>query len=492
MARSASLLWLAASAVVLARDESAFAAQLQDIANNYSNVTGLPIQIAYVDASLDVAVVSDVYGTAEGRAEVTVGTPFLFGSGVKPLVGARVMQLVEAGVLSLDDKAAKWMDPVLDAMNGTSFVALFGADAADVTVGQLVRMSSGIADYDVPDVDDAVIDAANVTSPLDILYMFPQRSQFACKPGTCVSYSSTNFLLAGFVLLGAQGVPAAELRALGDEAWTALDQQLVLGKARSSRFGATSFIDHGAMRARGLPIPGYDGVRNGTRQQVWEQDGSILGWTCGNLLTSARDYARFLWDLLADPTNPIVSAASRAAMSDVRPLDVGWAARALQYGTGLMVQSVSRYDSHAPFRMNGTGAFLGHGGETYGFGSNSGFFPLVNASISVALAQTDIAQDVGGSPSRAQCNVLEAAALLLHGQRVSLGCSGPEQRYSCVPGGPNATKALGQCVQDHRGVHRECEAVPNTANTCKMDPGGSGSAALAASAVGRPRMLHTV
>jgi len=33
--------------------------------------------------------------------------------------------------------------------------------------------------------------------------------------------------------------------------------------------------------------------------EIYSQDASILGWTCGNLAASARDVAKFYWNLLS-------------------------------------------------------------------------------------------------------------------------------------------------------------------------------------------------
>ena len=66
---------------------------------------------------------------------------------------AGVFRLVEANKVALDDPASKHIDPVLQQMghvNATSLVALFGDKAANVTVGHLVSMESGIGDFDVP------------------------------------------------------------------------------------------------------------------------------------------------------------------------------------------------------------------------------------------------------------------------------------------------------------------------------------------------------
>jgi hypothetical protein len=39
---------------------------------------------------------------------------------------------------------------------------------------------------------------------------------------------------------------------------------------------------------------------------MWEQDSSIMGWTCGYLVASAKDVAKFYWNLLG-PNNSILS-----------------------------------------------------------------------------------------------------------------------------------------------------------------------------------------
>jgi len=74
-------------------------------------------------------------------------------------------------------------------------------------------MQAGIGDFDVPAYDDKALAEGNkVHSPLEILKVvagfkntFGCRSYdctFTCEPGTCTMYSSTNFIIAGLVLLG--------------------------------------------------------------------------------------------------------------------------------------------------------------------------------------------------------------------------------------------------------------------------------------------------
>ena len=66
---------------------------------------------------------------------------------------------------------------------------------------------------------------------------------------------------------------------------------------------------------------------------------------------------------------------------EFEPLNVGWAKGQIQYGTGLMIQQSSWNASYPPVR-DSWGSYVGHGGDTYGFLSESGFLSQFNASFS--------------------------------------------------------------------------------------------------------------
>lgn len=51
------------------------------------------------------------------------------------------------------DKASDHIDGPMKAMWNKTFVEMFGKMAESVTVGQLIRMQSGIGDFDVPEFD---------------------------------------------------------------------------------------------------------------------------------------------------------------------------------------------------------------------------------------------------------------------------------------------------------------------------------------------------
>ena len=82
-------------------------------------------------------------GRRTGR-NISARDTFLYGSGTKPFIAARIFQLIEAGKLNLTSNVAEQIDPLLHAMNGSSMVQLFGPPASAITVGELLRMASGL------------------------------------------------------------------------------------------------------------------------------------------------------------------------------------------------------------------------------------------------------------------------------------------------------------------------------------------------------------
>jgi len=50
------------------------------------------------------------------------------------------------------------------------------------------------------------------------------------------------------------------------------------------------------MNGQGLTAPGMS--LGYSEAEIWGQDYSISGWTCGHALSTARDVAKFYYDLL--------------------------------------------------------------------------------------------------------------------------------------------------------------------------------------------------
>jgi len=132
---------------------------LQKMINEVSNITGYAISLGYVDSSHDFGLSSGnrtPQGLPHGPkvGNTTSSDPFLLGSGTKPYTAAAIMRLVDQGKLKLEDKVSQHADGPMKAMWNTTFVELMGLNATNVTVGNLIRMQSGIADFDIPSYDD--------------------------------------------------------------------------------------------------------------------------------------------------------------------------------------------------------------------------------------------------------------------------------------------------------------------------------------------------
>lgn len=212
-------------------------AKLQAFATAQAQKTGFAIQMAYHSSLGSFSVAA---GNSKGRPMNTEDR-FLFGSGTKPYTASSVMQLADAGTVSLESPAANTIDKGLRKLGSeATFASLFGATASKVTVGMLLRMQSGINDFDVPSFDNPLLtNGSAVHSPLEFIRAAANLNPvFVCMPGNCTSYSSTNYVLAGLVLLGARAEPT----------WQALDQAAVFPSP--SLFPSSVFLSSGAISSK--------------------------------------------------------------------------------------------------------------------------------------------------------------------------------------------------------------------------------------------------
>lgn len=65
-----------------------------------------------------------------------------------------------------------------------------------------------------------------------------------------------------------------------------------------------------------------------------------MGWTCGFTIASAKDVAKFYFDLLG-PDHKIVSEERVKEMKTFTTLDLGWSKDYITYGGGLFLINVS-------------------------------------------------------------------------------------------------------------------------------------------------------
>jgi len=375
------------------------------------------LQLGWKSASAEFALAAGVVPQPGVPSSVprptTVNDTFLFGSGTKPYTASGVMALRDQGLLSLDDALEVHVDPVLAKLKpGTTLRGLFGEAAAHITVGHTVRMQSGVQDFDVPTFDNLLLRANEtyrVHSPVEFVeYASTQKPSLICAPGTCVSYSSNNFVLAGFVLLAHANVTD----------WWDLDLPSLFPAQGQLFFSGSHFFQRENLQNL-LTVPGHTGGGWAKTPPVliWNQSSTILGWTCGNMVTTALDVAKFMWGLLG-PHSDVLPASTVEEMKHFVPLNKGWAAGSIQYGTGLMIESMA-YTPGRPPTLPDWGTYIGHGGDTYGFLSEQGIVSGLNASLSIVANQDT---DGGIVQQEAFCQSIVVAAKVLLGKTLSFPC----------------------------------------------------------------------
>ena len=122
---------------------------------------------------------------------------FETGSSTKTITAACILQLVDEGILSLDDSLFSWV-PAFDYID------------PNITIRQLLRHQSGI--YDVlqnPSFNTIMSQNINQIWMLeDVISSFIQPPDF--QPGTSWAYSNTNYMLLGLIIEMATNKPYNE------------------------------------------------------------------------------------------------------------------------------------------------------------------------------------------------------------------------------------------------------------------------------------------
>ena len=146
------------------------------------HVPGLAVGVAVAGR----VVLERGYGFADAtaRVPVTADTRFEIGSITKQFTAACIMQLVEAGKMSLDDRLGTY---VSDYFAGRG-----------VTVRQLLEQQSGIPDF--LDGPDAVAAAGTEPATYATLLARVSAKPLEFAPGTAWKYSNTNYILLGRIV----------------------------------------------------------------------------------------------------------------------------------------------------------------------------------------------------------------------------------------------------------------------------------------------------
>jgi CubicO group peptidase (beta-lactamase class C family) len=127
------------------------------------------------------------YGIANPNGDpVTPDTPFLLASVSKSFTALAIMQLVEEGMINLDDPVQKYL-PWFDVK---------GEGASEITVAHLVYQTSGFSEYDGSQMNLR----PNNPDELETAIRDLDRTELLFQPGGGWEYSNVNYSLLGFLI----------------------------------------------------------------------------------------------------------------------------------------------------------------------------------------------------------------------------------------------------------------------------------------------------
>ncbi|HEU0054901.1 MAG TPA: serine hydrolase domain-containing protein [Longimicrobium sp.] len=274
-----------------------------------------------------------------GRANVEWDVPmpadavFEIGSVTKQFTAAAILQLRDAGKLSLDDEITKWL-PDFD-MRGNK-----------VTVRRLLDHTSGIVGLtEMPEFDLLVW---NQRFPRDSAYALIKRYPFQFPTGTAQIYNNSAFFLAGLIIEKASGMTYEDY----------IEQRIFapLGMTHSMYCNSGESVPR---RANGYR------VQNGV---IGRAPANVHTWpfAAGSLCSTAGDLVTWVNALHG---GKVLSPKSYQEMITPSTLNDG---TPLRYGLGIGVGKDARGLT-----------YIGHGGSITGFTAEAGWYPAARLAVVV-------------------------------------------------------------------------------------------------------------
>jgi CubicO group peptidase (beta-lactamase class C family) len=312
----------------------------------------------------DEIVFSNAYGHADLENDIALTDEHLFriASISKTFTAVAVLQLVDAGVLRLDDPASRWVE------------YLAGSPLAAVTVRELLSHTGGVTGNG----DDADFFMLGVPYPDEegLRRILLAESAAALPRQFAFKYSNAGYSLAGLVAAAAAGLPFDDLiqREIADR----------LGLANTGADLQPARLDD--------YVVGYS-KHVLSEQRTPVDHVQLLAYSpAGGFFSTARDLCTFFSAHFLGDDRLLSDDAKREMQSPVR--DMGFGGR---YGLGLIVVDV------------GERTLIGHSGGIPGFATRSVVDPhaglvvtvLTNSGAAEALATGAVRLiDLAGSKPR--------------------------------------------------------------------------------------------
>jgi D-alanyl-D-alanine carboxypeptidase len=228
---------------------------------------------------------------ASGFANLTDETPmspegaFRIGSITKMFTATVILQLVEDGVLTLDDTVAQWLPQVAEQLTYADEITVYQLLSHTAGTANIVEHESYYADIFtemVVDEETGVVTLDCVQrDPNDTLARYVYGKDALFEPGTSWYYSNTNYTLLGMIIEAAMEMPLTEAYR------TNIYEPLGLESTFMDCYEDT-LVDI---------VNGYSGFGE-TLSDVTELHESI-GWSAGGLVSTASDLVTFARGLFA-------------------------------------------------------------------------------------------------------------------------------------------------------------------------------------------------
>ena len=318
-------------------DPQAISRSLQSAAEAVRQTTDAPAVVLQLNrgaiSASTAAGVSDLQTNAPAAAQQT----FEIGSQTKLMTAVAILQLVEAGKISLDARAATYLP-------AATIDGIANADIA--TVRQLLNMTAGIDNYTeqrgadgVPLFVTALLEQPDqIFGPAQALDLVRGLPSIAA-PGTEFIYSNTNYTLLGQIIEGLSGKPFHD--ALNDGIFRPAGMTNTVRQLGTDDPRLSSYLENPAL-----------GDLVDVTRAPWEMRGEA------GVVSTTADMVKFLHALLVSKT--LLSAASLAEMTQFVPtgandvVDTG-------FGLGLVKFGFVDGDTFYGF----TGGTLGTASSTY-------------------------------------------------------------------------------------------------------------------------------
>jgi len=339
----------AADAVFDARSDEEFARELQGALDGWrerSDVTGVVLGV-HAPGRGAVEVASGVSNRFLGTP-MAPGDRVYAGSVTKTFTAAAVLELVEEGAMSLDERLSRWFPDF--------------PEAGVITVEALLNHTSGIPDYyDSRGLVNELYATPEQVWTRERIFDEAAAMGLMFPPGEDCHYSNTNYLFLGRIVEAVTG--------------NALDVEL--RRRFFEPLGLEQTYLAGAEEAPGGVVPGYMNVDGLRRRDSPGRAVLSAAWASGALVSTVGDLVRWARAVYG---GDVLEESSRRAMVTAGPYPERVAAAAGSRG--------SRYGLGTTLWRTRAGEAVGHGGAIFSFTSVMAYVP--GRDIGVAAAANEV------------------------------------------------------------------------------------------------------